>query len=146
MQVKDETVTAQLYLAERNVPPPPVLDGQARKQLYRVRQGDTLGTIARREGVSLAALRELNGIRPDSDHIRIGQKLKLPEARSAARRATASAKTKPETHLVRNGENPFVIARRYKVPLSSLLAENGLVQDAIIQPGQRLRIPSATKP
>lgn len=133
---------AQLQVAERNAPPLPVLDGQARKELYRVRAGDTLGAIARREGVSVAELRSMNGIRSNSHHIRVGQKLKLPVARTETRRTAAKA----GVHLVRDGENPFIIARRYKVPLSSLLAENGLVQDAIIHPGQRLRIPAKAKP
>jgi LysM repeat protein len=139
-------VNAQLRVAERNAPPLPVLDGQARKGFYRVRAGDTLGTIARRQGVSLAALRSLNGIKADSHHIRAGQRLKIPAAPAENRRAAAKSTAKPGVHLVRDGENPFTIARRYKISVSSLLAENGLVQDAIIHPGQRLRIPAEAKP
>ena len=138
-------VAARLRVAERNVPPLPVLDGQARKRLYRVRAGDTLGAIASRQGVSLAALRSLNGMKTDSHHIRVGQQLKLPAATAETRRL-ADSKARPGLHLVRDGENPFIIARRYKISLSSLLAENGLIQDAIIHPGQRLRIPAAAKP
>jgi peptidoglycan lytic transglycosylase D len=139
-------VNAQLLVADRNAPPLPVLDGQARKGLYRVRAGDTLGSIARRQGVALSALRSLNGIKADSHHIRVGQRLKLPAAPAETQRAAATSKAKPGLHLVRDGENPFIIARRYKISVSSLLAENGLVQDAIIHPGQRLRIPAETKP
>jgi membrane-bound lytic murein transglycosylase D len=139
-------VNARLRVAERNIPPLPVLDGQARKGLYKVRAGDTLGSIAYRQGVSLAALRSLNGIKADSHHIRAGQRLKLPSATAETRRAADTSKAKPGLHLVRNGENPFIIARRYKISLSSLLAENGLIQDAIIHPGQRLRIPAEAKP
>jgi membrane-bound lytic murein transglycosylase D len=139
-------VNARLRVAERNVPPLPVLDGQARKGLYHVRAGDTLGSIAYRQGVSLAALRSLNGINTDSHHIRAGQRLKLPAATAETRRTADTSKVKPGLHLVRDGENPFIIARRYKISLSSLLAENGLIQDAIIHPGQRLRIPAEAKP
>jgi membrane-bound lytic murein transglycosylase D len=139
-------VVSQLQIAERNAPPLPVLDGQARKELYSVRAGDTLGSIARRQGVSLSALRSINGIKPDSHHIRVGQKLKLPAGQAESRRAAASATAKPVLHQVLHGENPFIIARRYKISLSSLLAENDLVQDAIIYPGQRLRIPAKAKP
>jgi membrane-bound lytic murein transglycosylase D len=139
-------INAQLRVAERNAPPLPVLDGQARKGFYRVRAGDTLGSIARRQGVSLAALRSLNGIRADAHHIRVGQRLKIPAAAAENRHAAAKSRAKTGTHLVLDGENPFIIARRYKISLSSLLAENGLVQDAIIHPGQRLRIPAEAKP
>ena len=146
MRIAGDEVTSHLRVAERNAPPLPVLDGQAHTGLYRVRAGDTLGSIALRQDVSLSALRSLNGIKPDSGHIRAGQQLKLPAGRTESRRAAATTKAKPGLHLVRNGENPFVIAQRYRISLSSLLAENGLVQDAIIHPGQRLRIPAETKP
>ena len=41
--------------------------------VYRVRNGDVLGTIARRHGVSVRELRQWNGLR--GDMIRVGQKL-----------------------------------------------------------------------
>ena len=41
--------------------------------VYRVRNGDVLGTIARRHGVSVRDLRQWNGLR--GDMIRVGQKL-----------------------------------------------------------------------
>jgi len=146
IRIAGDEVATQLRVAERNAPPLPVLDGQARKGHYRVRAGDTLGSIALRQDVSLSALRSLNGIKPDSHHIRMGQQLKLPATSAETRRTAVTSKAKPGLHLVRDGENPFIIARRYKISLSSLLAENGLVQDAIIHPGQRLRIPAETKP
>jgi membrane-bound lytic murein transglycosylase D len=144
--VAANAVNVKLRVTERNAPPLPVLDGQARKGFYRVRAGDTLGSIAHRQGVSLAALRSLNGIKPDSHHIRAGQRLKIPAAPAENPRAAAKSRAKPGVHLVRDGENPFIIARRYKISVSSLLAENGLVQNAIIHPGQRLRIPAEAKP
>jgi membrane-bound lytic murein transglycosylase D len=146
MHIAGDEVVSQLQVAERDAPPLPVLDGQARKELYSVRAGDTLGSIAQRQGVSLSSLRSINGIKPDSHHIRAGQKLKLPAGRVENRRAAASTAAKPGLHQVLHGENPFIIARRYKISLSSLMAENDLVQDAIIYPGQRLRIPAKAKP
>jgi membrane-bound lytic murein transglycosylase D len=139
-------VNARLSIAERNAPPPPVLDGQARKGIYRVHAGDTLDAIAHRQKISLAALRSLNGIKADSHHIRVGQQLKIPTVAVEYTRTADKSKTKPGVHLVRDGENPFVIARHYKISLSSLLTENGLVQDAIIHSGQRLRIPAKASP
>ena len=43
---------------------------------YRVRQGDSLWTIARRHGVSVARLKEANGLR--SSRLAIGQKIVIP--------------------------------------------------------------------
>jgi len=146
IQTSSSEIDAQLRVAARNDSPEPAPGAQseagARTEFYRVRAGDTLGAIASRQGVGLSALRRLNAMHADKDLIHVGQRLKLPAAGAGKKRAMASAAAKPGHHMVRNGENPFVIARRYKISLPSLLAANGLVQDAIIHPGQHLRIPA----
>jgi LysM repeat protein len=47
--------------------------------MYTVQPGDTLGGIARRHGLTLAALLALNPGIADPDRIVVGQRLKLPE-------------------------------------------------------------------
>lgn len=44
---------------------------------YSVRKGDTLGAIAKKQGVSVKALKKANGLK--SDMIHIGQSLKVPK-------------------------------------------------------------------
>lgn len=44
---------------------------------YSVRKGDTLGVIAKKQGVSVKALKKANGLK--SDMIHIGQSLKVPK-------------------------------------------------------------------
>lgn len=44
-------------------------------------------------------------------------------------------------HIVRAGDSPWHIARRYRVSLAALLAANGLNARSVLRPGQRLRIP-----
>lgn len=46
-------------------------------RMHRVKAGDTLWGIAKRYGVSVAALRRANALGPSS-HLRIGQRLKIP--------------------------------------------------------------------
>lgn len=50
---------------------------------YKVRSGDTLSKIAKRFNVGLDAIVRFNGIR-NPDRIRVGQKLKIPEATTDA--------------------------------------------------------------
>jgi membrane-bound lytic murein transglycosylase D len=142
LQVASTTLEAQLAIAEPDAPPLPDPGGDT----YRVRNGDTLEKIARRQGISVSALRRANGIRPGSHLIRAGQKLVLPDTQTARHHTPATAPAGPKVHNVRNGENPFVIARRYRIPLNTLLAANGLDSNAILRPGQRLRIPAAANP
>lgn len=54
----------------------------ANGEVYSVEKGDTLIRIARRNGITLQALREANELR--SDRILIGQKLKIPVAEVAS--------------------------------------------------------------
>ena len=60
-------------------------------QEYVVKSGDVLGTIARKNGISVRQLKDLNGL--SSDVIRIGQKLRVPAGKAAV--ATAAAPAKP---------------------------------------------------
>lgn len=54
--------------------------------LYVVQRGDTLGHIALRNGISLRELRRANNIK--GDLIRVGQKLKIPQAASLTAAST----------------------------------------------------------
>ena len=47
-------------------------------QVHVVHRGDTLSDIAAQYGISVATLRELNGISPRSSLIGVGQELQLP--------------------------------------------------------------------
>lgn len=49
---------------------------------YTVKSGDTLIRIAKKHGVSVKALKAANGLQ--TDRIKVGEKLKLPETESAA--------------------------------------------------------------
>ena len=60
-------------------------------QEYVVKSGDVLGTIARKNGISVRQLKDLNGL--STDVVRIGQKLRVPAGKAAV--ATAAAPAKP---------------------------------------------------
>lgn len=95
---------------------------------YRVRSGDTLNEIAQRFGVSVGDLRAANGITGNLIHP--GQVLRIPDA--------AGAET---VHVVAAGDALYHIALRYRVTAAEIMRANNLPSD-VIQPGQRLRIPS----
>jgi membrane-bound lytic murein transglycosylase D len=127
---------------------------------HRVRRGETLSMIARRYGVSNAALAKANKIRPTSK-LEVGQVLRIPGSGAAVRVAESSppasaakasaagsaAKKKApaavRSHTVKRGETLSSIARRTGVPVKSLAAANGLSSNYRVRAGQKLRIPDS---
>ncbi len=68
-----------------NTSPRPKISSSPKAELYRVIKGDTLARIAKKTGVSVAELRELN--RLPGSALKIGQKLALAKARRPDRDA-----------------------------------------------------------
>ena len=119
---------------------------------HRVRSGETLGAIADKYGVSVAALRTSNQMRNTVIHP--GQDLLITAAPPAAiaamrtdtRVANSSqvrgeARTAPSSHRVRQGDSLWSIARSYGVTTDSLANSNGLNRDGMVLVGQVLSIP-----
>ena len=98
-----------------------------------VQQGDVLGGIASRHGVTVDQLRSWNGL--DGDLIRPGQELRVdPEA------PTAGAAAVTTVHEVARGETLSAIAVRFGVEVSDLLSWNGDLEADRIRAGQRIQI------
>ncbi len=109
---------------------------------YRVRQGDVLGRIAKRHGVSLSAIKLSNHL--SSNLIHPGDMLAIPI--SARRRIAkpASTKTKIEqgkrTHRVQAGDTLWDIARQYGVNVALISQWNQIDRHEALQLGQILTI------
>ena len=114
---------------------------------YRVKQGDTLGGIARKHGTSIEAIAQMNRIKRTRS-LRVNQDLIIPGAgwRGEGRELATSAPSKPAApavasrHIVRRGESLSTIAQRYGVSVQDLLRWNKLRKGQVIYPGQALRL------
>jgi soluble lytic murein transglycosylase-like protein len=102
---------------------------------YIVQDGDTLSEIAQRNGTTIAAIAEANGLE-DPYVLLPGQELALPGASSGATPAGGGVR-----HEVRAGEALSGIASRYRVRTSDIAAANDLGDGSLIRIGQRLVIP-----
>jgi len=111
---------------------------------YVVRRGDNLTDIARRQGVDLAVLRELNALQ--GSRILPGQRLVLRRAEVVASAPPEAPRGAKERWLVRKGDTLTAVARATGLPLDTLRRLNDLRGDRLLV-GQVLRlreVPPAT--
>ena len=111
---------------------------------HTVRSGESLSTIAKRFGTSVASLRRWNGL--TGSLIKPGQKLTVGNQPTRLvttnRRVTTTDDRGRATHQVRGGESLWSIARQYDVRIDDLRTWNAL-PGSLIKPGQQLYVSGA---
>lgn len=100
-----------------------------------VKKGDSLSLIARRHRVSVQQIMTANKLR--NTRLSIGQKLVIPGKRPPATEVAMRAKS----YQVRSGDSLSAIAKRYGMEYQDLASHNNLPRNAVLQPGQILKIP-----
>jgi len=120
-----------------------------------VRVGDSLVGLSHRYQIRLSALLranslELNSIIHPGDALVIPAGAMLPTSRGSTRALTASSATSTGTsstdYVVAAGDALSGIAWRHGVSLGALVKANEISVTDLILPGQRLRVPPATRP
>jgi LysM repeat protein len=110
---------------------------------YVVQPGDTLFRIALQHGVSVDAIVAANNL-PNRSMVYAGQVLIIPTTSVAVQPAAPAAPAAVSgVHIVAPGETLSMIARRYGVTLSALLAANNIPNPNRLLVGQRVLIPGA---
>jgi membrane-bound lytic murein transglycosylase D len=114
--------------------------------VYKVRNGDVLGSIAMRYGVRVNDLKKWNNLR--SNTIRVGQRLNIWTRPSTRSTMVASAKTPvapvavpdSKTYTVQPGDTLWDISRKFEgLTIEKIKSLNNLSNNKI-QPGQKLVI------
>jgi membrane-bound lytic murein transglycosylase D len=110
--------------------------------IYRVRRGDTLSGIARRQGTSVSAICRANGISRNTT-LRIGMRLRVPGAhpRGPSYVDFSGPVAGPDgRYVVHRGDTLWAIALRHGSTVAKLAALNGISSRATLYPGQVLRV------
>jgi len=109
---------------------------------YRVRKGDTLNKIARRNGTTVKRLCQLNGIR-ENKTLTPGMRLKVSGSASKSNGAVgngAKASKGKATYVVRKGDTLGKIAQRNGVTIKELCRLNGISKNSTLREGQKLKV------
>ncbi len=107
--------------------------------VHLVRSGESAWGIARRYGVSLAALVAANEI-PDASLIRPGQRLVIPRTATPPTSQPGPARQ----HRVAAGESLWSIARSYGVTVPAMVRANALANPSLIRVGLLLTVPTSS--
>ncbi|WP_423185802.1 LysM peptidoglycan-binding domain-containing protein [Alishewanella sp. d11] len=114
-------------------------------QPYTVKNGDTLGVIAKRHQTTVAALTSLNKLRNNT--IRVGQSLLIPRSNDAKQIPTETvSQSLPTTqsefveHVITRGDTLWDLSRKYNVTLAQIRSWNKLTNNAILKEGQKIKV------
>ena len=124
---------------------------------HTVKKGDTLPRIAKRYGVTVAALASANSLNPRAKVSR-GQEIMVPVKVAAApktsKASTKKASARPvktadaaeaKSYRVKSGDTLYRIAIRNGVTVAEILAINGLGGAPSLKAGDKISIPAKGK-
>lgn len=110
---------------------------------YEIKPGDTLGAIAHRLNTRVDILQTFNSLA--GSRIKAGESLLIPRSNdpellaSAPRVANKTRQKPPQIpaqYKVRNGDNLWLIAKRFQLRSKEIAAWNQISLDELLQPGQ----------
>ncbi len=127
---------------------------------HRIRQGDSLSTIARRYHTGIQQIKDLNGLR--NSRIRAGRDLLIPvrvggrgavvfdrhiyssesfaKLRYKSKKHSVRRPVRRRNYRVRRGDSLWKIARRYNLRVADIQRWNGMGHSTAIKPGQVIKL------
>jgi len=138
---------------EKNIADQPVIDQKnnninnnvsqpekAEPFVYTVQAGDNLWDIARKYGVSVEIIIDVNNLR-DKDLLSLGQKLEIPAIGGGVSNSNQKQEPTIITYTVVKGDTLWSISQRYDVNMSTIISTNNLKEISRLSIGQKLKLP-----
>jgi membrane-bound lytic murein transglycosylase D len=106
---------------------------------HTVRNGENLGLIAKKYGISVRQLKSWNGL--SNNMIKPGQKLKVSAKTSNKKKQTvASTKSNGnyQYHTIKKGDTLWDLAKKYNSSVTKIKQWNGITNSYRLKPGKKL--------
>lgn len=123
------SIGQQLIIPTSSSEPTPPSEEENTTQLYVVKSGDSLYSIARAFGTTVSDLRKINNL--TTDILQIGQLLKIPGKDS----------NNETIYYVKSGDSLWKIANQFGTTVDAIINRNNLTTN-LLQIGQQLIIPN----
>ena len=118
-------------------------DNPGKKSAYRVQEGDTLYSIARKHDMDVDELKKMNHLTQTGD-INYGQTLMVPSKepgkKSPAKAGAAIKPSQSAKYTAHEGETLFSISRRFNVTVADLRKWNGIKEDKQFRSGMNITV------
>ena len=121
-------------------------DERVRVSLHKVRQGESVASIAHKYKTQPIVIRDMNNL--GSDSLVVGTELRVPSAvvNLPAKVMLAAARVdgrggrsgRPEVHVVKSGDSLWRIAKRHRMNVATLARLNGMGLGDTLRAGQKL--------
>jgi peptidoglycan DL-endopeptidase LytF len=140
-----ESLVDEIVIAKEDLPkaveiPKPVVKEEAPQNcvMVTVKKGDFLEKIAKAHNTSVAAIMKANKM--SATNLKVGQVLQVPINDKNAE--TGQSSIEADYYVVKDGDNPWLIASKNRIRLDDLLKLNGLDEAKArkLRPGDRLKI------
>jgi LysM repeat protein len=156
---RNQTETANPSSTPGTNPAPGHGHSPSQTLVYQVKAGDTLAGVAAQFGLTAHDLEVANNLAPGTI-VAIGRELVVPEhtnvkggseleklldGRQAGGKTTVTTGGGSENtkfYTIQRGDNPAIIAKKFKVTASELLRVNNIDDPRKLQVGQRILIPT----
>ena len=114
---------------------------------YVVQKGDTLYSLSKKFQLTVGELRAANNL-SESDVIKVGQKITIPEADigtaaalSSTNSKSISKSTKTKVYTVQKGDTLYSLARKNNISVADLMVLNNFDSSKVIKIGEKIKIP-----
>lgn len=114
---------------------------------YVVQKGDTLYSLSKKFQLTVGELRAANNL-SESDVIKVGQKITIPEADigtaaalSSTNSKSISNSSKTKVYTVQKGDTLYSLARKNNISVADLMVLNNFDSSKVIKIGEKIKIP-----
>lgn len=119
-------------------------DAVGRTSAYRIQEGDTLYSIARKHEIDVDELKKMNHL-ARAEGINYGQTLVVPETKELDKRSSQGKNGSPKNqastkYTAHDGETLFSISKRFNVSVADLRKWNGIKEDKQFRAGMNITV------